>query len=66
MTAVWSGPFKCNPSIKVCVGKSKGEYVVDTISIGSPPPKKTKKYIYKQEIDLNGSAAADIGLNVGS
>ncbi|HEY2475960.1 MAG TPA: hypothetical protein VGI19_14315 [Candidatus Cybelea sp.] len=65
MTAAWTGPFKCKASIKVCNGGTKGDYEVDTISIGKTPPKKTSKYIYKQAIDLNSSLAAYIGLNVG-
>jgi hypothetical protein len=65
MTAAWTGPFPCKKDPKACGGTKKGDYEVDTISIGSPKPKKTKKYLYKQEIELDGSAAAYIGLNVG-
>lgn len=66
MTAKWTGPFACKASVKVCGGKTKGSYVVDTISIGKTPPKKTKSYLYKQAIDLDSKLAASIGLNVGS
>lgn len=65
MTAKWTGPFACKKTIKICAGKTTGKYVVDRISIGKTPPKQTKSYIYKQEIELNGSYAAYIGLNVG-
>jgi hypothetical protein len=62
MTAAWTGPFPC--TVSICKTK-KGDYEVDTISIGKKPPKKTKAYDYKQEIELNGSEAAYVGLNVG-
>jgi hypothetical protein len=66
MTAAWTGPFPCKSMPKNCVGMTKkGDYETDTISIGNPPPKKTKMYVYKQAIELNGSVAAYIGLNVG-
>lgn len=66
MTAAWTGPFPCKPKPKRCYGGTKiGDYETDTISIGKTPPKQTKKYIYKQDIDLDSKLAATIGLNVG-
>ena len=66
MTAAWTGPFPCKSKPKNCVGGTKiGDYEVDTISIGKTPPKQTKKYIYRQDIDLDSKLAATIGLNVG-
>jgi hypothetical protein len=64
-TVKWTGPFKCTK--KACKGfaTQKGYYELDTIGIGKSPPKQTKSYKYKQAIDLNGSVAGYIGLNVG-
>lgn len=67
MTAKWTGPFACKKAITICGKKftSGDEYVVDKISIGKTPPKQTKSYAYKQEIELDSAAAGYIGLNVG-
>lgn len=65
MTAAWTGPFRCSKKPKACGGVTKGDYVVDTISIGKTPPKKSQTYLYKQAIDLSGNVLAHIGLNVG-
>lgn len=63
LTATWSGPYKCKLG-KTC--QSKGYYELDTITKGKKPPKPTKKYLYKQEIDIcSGSCHTYyIGINV--
>jgi hypothetical protein len=65
MTAKWTGPFRCRTKIGVCGGSTKGSYEVDTISIGNPPPKQTKLYLYKQAIILSGALGGYLGINVG-
>lgn len=64
-TVKWTGPFKCTK--KACKGFAThvGYYELDTIGIGKTPPKQTMKYIYKQDINVNGALGATIGLNVG-
>ena len=60
----WSGPFNCGTTCK-------GTYEVDKLTKGSPAPKKTTKYAYKQDIHACPKAGgkcldAHIGLSVGS
>ncbi|MBV8196520.1 MAG: hypothetical protein JO263_00160 [Candidatus Eremiobacteraeota bacterium] len=63
LTATWSGPYKCKVP-KTC--QSKGHYELDTITKGKKPPKPTKVYVYKQEIDICSASCATyyIGINV--
>ncbi len=66
MTAAWTGPFPCSKKPKACIGGTKkGDYEVDTISIGKTPPKQSKSYLYKQAVALDGKVQAYVGLNVG-
>lgn len=65
LKAKWTGPFKCTK--KTC--KSRGEYELDTITKGSPAPKKTQQYVYKQQIHICGGGGCVnywLGINVGS
>ncbi len=64
LTATWSGPYKCKVG-KTC--QSKGHYELDTISKGKKPPKPTKKYVYKQQINVCATSCITyyIGINVG-
>lgn len=59
----WSGPYNCKTTCK-------GQYEVDKITKGIPPPKKTTTYAYKQDIHgcpKTGGKCLDghIGLAVG-
>lgn len=66
MTAAWTGPFPCSKKPKHCFDDvKKGEYEVDTISIGKTPPKQSKQYLYKQAIALDGKVQGYVGLAVG-
>jgi hypothetical protein len=65
MTAAWTGPFVCVPS--VCGSGVSGTYEVDAITPGEGL-KKTKRYVYKQDIQYcasSGCEDATIGLKVG-
>jgi hypothetical protein len=60
----WTGPFKCKTT---CTGT----YELDKLTKGSPAPKKTTKYAFKQDIHACPKAGgkcidAHIGLSVGS
>jgi hypothetical protein len=60
----WSGPFNCKASCK-------GTFEVDNLTKGSPAPKKTTGYAYKQDIHICPKAGgkcgdAHIGLSVSS
>lgn len=62
LRAKWTGPFKCTK--KICT--SRGFYELDTISKGSPAPKVTQQYVYKQNIHICGASCVNyyIGINV--
>jgi hypothetical protein len=63
MSAKWSGPFNCVPS--VC-GRDIGTYVLDAITT-EKGIKQTKLYIYEQDIHICESYCKNFysGLNVG-